>query len=724
MQKQDILKQCREIERRLSLLDLSGAFAILSTLVKEKNDYRLSDELERQRQNYRYLTDYMLSGAEDKSRFDVYSDIIEHLRRLSDRIARDTIALDSPDIYSETVRTGRLSSDTLATLLAEYSSAFTEYSLAESAGNDLRETHSRLEDLHTRIFNSIWVAFNDKETSSLAVEAAKDERYENSLRFHIISALTLSLLGYFDPYKMIALLDIYEAELSEKTSARALTGIMFALNRHAERAMDVAGIRNRLELLQDSLIIYSRAREIMMNIIRTRDTERVANKMKDEVIPELMKLRPDILRKLREGGVDMEAGMMEDNPEWAEMMEKSGLSDKMRELSEMQQDGADLMMVAFANLKQFPFFNNVANWFLPFSIEHSVVSGDDKEKKMLRQLMEVGRGVCDSDKYSLAIALSKMPDAQKQMMAAQIDAQFAQIREDINDASLRSSAPEFDEEATKCVRDLYRFFKLFRKKEGFEDPFRKPFNFLNLPVIGSVLAEDEIVSLVGEYYFSRGYYDEALSMFNLLLENNADDVSLWEKIGFCYQSMKFLDNALEAYSKAELLRKPGMWLIKKLAYVNKQLSDFPKALEYYKMALDKDPENVGLLINAGFSALKSDKIAEALQFYYHANYLEPDNRRILRSIAWSEFLNRNFDKSLQYYSKVADAGALPSDFLNIGHVRLLQGDYREALSNYRKAAADNMEDFEKTFLADLPSLEPLGLDLRTAHILLDRLKES
>ena len=52
--------------------------------------------------------------------------------------------------------------------------------------------------------------------------------------------------------------------------------------------------------------------------------------------------------------MDFESGMLENNPEWEEMLEKNGLADKMRELTEMQSEGADLMMVTFSNLKGFP----------------------------------------------------------------------------------------------------------------------------------------------------------------------------------------------------------------------------------------------------------------------------------------------------------------------------------------------------------------------------------
>ena len=95
--------------------------------------------------------------------------------------------------------------------------------------------------------------------------------------------------------------------------------------------------------------------------------------------------------------------------------------------------------------------------------------------------------------------------------------------------------PEFGRFALKAVRDLYRFFKLYRNREGLRNPFDHPFDFISLPVVGDMLSNDEMLTIAGEFYFKRGYWPQALPMFMQLAENDADNPQIWEKIGFCRQ---------------------------------------------------------------------------------------------------------------------------------------------------------------------------------------------
>ncbi len=44
----------------------------------------------------------------------------------------------------------------------------------------------------------------------------------------------------------------------------------------------------------------------------------------------------------------------------------------MEELTNLQMEGADVYMSAFANLKNFEFFRDIQNWFVPFHPEHEV----------------------------------------------------------------------------------------------------------------------------------------------------------------------------------------------------------------------------------------------------------------------------------------------------------------------------------------------------------------
>lgn len=723
MQKKEIIKKYNKIGLLVSAGEFAAAFEALDAILIPLHNVGLSDELNRIKTNYRYLASYMLDGGKDSSREEMLDEISEGLYSLCDNLMRNEIAKDSSDSYSEILRYNRLTLENLDALIDKYTRLYSELTLAQSAGNETLTLNKEMEDVASRLFNAVWVSLNNKSIANTVIAIVKSDNLGSTLPLQLINALILSLSAYFDRYKLEALITLYQAHLSEEISARSLLGIMLTLNKYPQRSAKIKQVRNLLTLLQDSLTDYQRLKETVKAIIRTRDTDRVAAKMKDEVLPEIMKMSPEIIKKMREADPDsMEAGFLDNNPEWEEMLEKSGLNEKMRELSEMQSEGSDLMMVAFSNLKNFPFFNSISNWFLPFNANHSAVPGGEKEKMILERLMEVGRGVCDSDKYSLALALGMMPESQKNLMLSQLDAQFAQLREDLKDRELESSNPRFNEEITKAVRDFYRFFKLFRKKDGFEDPFKSEFKFTDLPVIGEMLSDTEIVTVVAEFYFKRKYYPEALTLFNYLLDDNSDDPSLWEKVGFCYQQMKFFDKALEAYTHAELLKTPGSWLLKRLAFVNRRLGNFSTAADYYRRLLEKDPENINHILNAAYCELESGNPEKALPLYYHANYLSPEKLDIFRAIAWCEFLNGNDDKSEKYHKKILSSSQESTDLLNYGHLELVKGQFRDALNYYKQAASGNFNDFRSAFLNDLEVLEKRGVEKRNAMIVLDAIK--
>ena len=173
------------------------------------------------------------------------------------------------------------------------------------------------------------------------------------------------------------------------------------------------------------------------------------------------------MKKLKNVSEESDIEMLDINPEWEELLNKNGLGDKLKELTEMQMEGGDVMMVAFSNLKTFPFFNTVGNWFLPFSSNHSeVVESAGTHFASFSQILDMEGVMCDSDKYSFALSIGKMPDAQRNMIAERIDSQMSQLKEAIGDRNLKSSVPEFDGEVTRYVRDIYRFSNYSEKRES------------------------------------------------------------------------------------------------------------------------------------------------------------------------------------------------------------------------------------------------------------------
>lgn len=714
-----IIENHSKVNTLLDSFRISEAISLVKAMLHETHLNSFIDNASRIEETYKYMIHYLLEGARDEGRDRLLADIVEQLRSLSDRALRESRSVSSSDYYYSVLRFNNLRGERLSEIIKEYGNVISEMSLAELGGNDVSELRKKKEEYLVRIFNSIFISLGSYSDYAELTRYLNSGYADENITAQSLSAMTLSLLCFYDRGKFNALLDVYENSASEKIAARTLVGILLSMICNAARIQGDPLIMSRLSLWNDSIETYRRLHEVIRIIVGTRDTERVATKMKDEVIPELMKLRPDIMKTIKEESGEIDPSMFENNPEWEELLAKSDLTKKMQELSDMQSDGADLMMVTFSNLKQFPFFNTAANWFLPFDSRHSDLALDDDMRQFVDFLKDAGNMVCDSDMYSLALAATRMPEAQRNMISNQFSAQFSQMKEEVKSSVPKSTTPEFDTEALKYVRDLYRFFKLFRKKEGLYDPFSKPLQFTELPVVGEIMADNEVLELIGEFYFKRGYYADALPLFVTLSKEKCDDASLWEKIGFCHQAENRIACAKEAYDKAALLKTAGPWLTKKLAFVNRKLGNYAEAARYYDSALEMDPDNVSLIMNAGNMLLATGDVGNALGKFYHANYLRSADPRIMRAIAWAELLNKNFVKSSDYYRRIISIKADSTDYLNAGHAALLQSENKEAVNFYRLAAKDNKSDFELAYSNDMAVLESLGADRNTLLLILD-----
>ena len=168
-------------------------------------------------------------------------------------------------------------------------------------------------------------------------DAIADKSLPGYFKSLIISAVLMGLMEQADERRMLLLMDAYasdDADVSVRALCALLVGMWLYRNRHMSARM-----RNRLAALKEMPGWVRDVRMATMQYVRSRDTERITRKFNEEVIPEMMKLRPEI-EKLKDKPLDTEA--MEENPEWAEMLEKSGVADRLKELQELQEDGGDV----------------------------------------------------------------------------------------------------------------------------------------------------------------------------------------------------------------------------------------------------------------------------------------------------------------------------------------------------------------------------------------------
>lgn len=676
----------------------------------------LRAEIERLRQSYRYMSQYMLDGLPDPGRQEQYEDITEGLRSVGEHLRRLNELPERPTLYYNVARTLAYNpaAESLPELLARYRELTGKIALApltEDASAAVTNLTAKAEQTLTNIFNRLWVTFPMSAAEAEAVSGAlADEAFPRYAKLQWISGLMMGLLEFFDVRRMLILIDCYESA-DREIALRALAAMTVVLWRHRKRVLP-RRVSTRLELLKDKPLRHADVATVALQFIRARDTERITRKFNEEIMPEMMKLRPE-LDRMRPSAPASPEEFLDENPEWTELLEKSGMADRLKEMQEMQEEGGDVMMATFSQLKSFPFFNEIANWFLPFHSSHSLFLSLPPEMTDMVEAMTSINMLCDTDRYSALLSVHQIPKSQRDLILSQLKMQSEHL--DMVKASGALTRDKRDEEiVTVYVRDLYRFFKLFRRKGEFADPFADGINPVEIPWFRDIFeADDELMLTIAEFYFKRRYMADALKVFQSVAERTAPDATLYQKMGYCYEAQGLYADAVRLYDQSELLNASSRWTMRHLAVSHRMLGDWENALRYYNLLAAAQPDDPATALNVGLCLVKLRRFDEALPHLFKAEFLGNQNVKSLRAIAWCTLLRGDLERATRYIGKLLEAVDTPTanDLLNAGHIALADGRLNEAVNFYARSIAAREFDiasFITDFDADASAVGPLA----------------
>lgn len=576
------------------------------------------------------------------------------------------------------------------------------------------------------VFKHIWVTFpvTANEAGTLDKLFA-DADATAEIKELAMAATMLSLLEHYSEHLLLSLLDLYAANAfnDASLSMKALCCALIAMHCHRETIKHSSAISLRIANIADSERGRRDIMTVFLQFIRSRSTERISQKVRDELVPKLMKLSPEMRRKMRDGFSD-DIEEMAKNPDWQEMLNESGITDKMQELSRMQAEGSDVFLSSFARLKSFPFFNDVANWFVPFTPRHSsifrVFAGNSGS--MLLSMVDRTGAFCDSDKFSFALSVATMPDQHRSMMMAQFDEQQEQV---INEMAGSLPNPDKQREniANKYVQSLYRFFNLFRSRNDFYNPFSTRLNLIDVPFVSDALSDTKSLRLIAEFYFSMQCYTDALSTFDKVLKQDPPTASDYQKTGYCHEQLKQYVLATADYEKVELLKPNDVWTLKHLALCYRAVNDTEKAIANYKRAEALQPDNVALANNIANCLLEGGRIEEALKYFFKVDYLASKGERTMRPIAWCSFLIGNYSQSVDYYNRIIAKQPGANDYINRGHALLCSGQVKDAVASYMDAVdKSGGSEVLKTLDDDRHYLLDAGVDKLTIALIFDKIR--
>ena len=718
---QEIEKTHQNATRCIDNAEVNDAFALIKQLTDTLGRGDMNDELERLRVSYTFMLKYLAQGVMDPQRDEILTNIRQSLYTLNDQCFIGLMEPASPEVFF--ARRRELTNTSLVSIVEEYRSAMQELHLVQSAPQKKDDNHvilSRLQQaemLETKLFNRVWSTFplsaDDAGTLKLCISG---DILPVHTRCLIVAALMLGLMKYYDESKLHILLEAYSLSDELEVQLRALTCAMLAMLAHRKRTSSSKGIQTRLAALLDTADFERDVWGIQLQLARSRNTENVKQRVRNDLIPNIMKMRPDIIDKLKDKDSQIiDLSDIEANPEWQEWLDQSGITRKIEEFNAMQIEGSDVFIATFAHLKTFPFFKTLSNWFLPFYPAHSTVLENLGVGKLaLADVVQQAPYLCNSDKYSFCLSLGALPESQRSMMSAQLEEQNAALNE-ARQAELPDERRRRMSIITAFVQDLYRFFKLFSRRREFIAVMDDPgLDMTDCLPLAQVTRDAHVLELLGALYFKNAFYDDAIKCFTRLEGmDDATDDHIYQKIGFAYQNAGNIDKALTYYKRYELLHENDAWNMRHIAACYRAQGLYDQALDYYRRAEAIIPDNVSLTLTIGHVLLEQNRTNDALQQYFKADLMEGAKHRAWRPIAWCSFLLSDYERAIDYYDRISryDTSS-PQDLLNHGHVLLCQGNIQEAIETYRKALQNMDGDtakFRAAFKGDAMELRLHGV---------------
>jgi tetratricopeptide (TPR) repeat protein len=732
-----INSQYNQLCSRIHSRKIKDALDILNELISEAgfSDYFVQQEhLE---STYEQMLKYTLEGVHDPERDKIYMKLQVSIVELADRVRFSLLKKYSGwltlTLQEELEKQQKLTGKGVIESLDDLAFRGELDEIINEAKTSPKTDDLKRRDLIMEIFKHLWLTNNYGEAENGLVHSLINCQdftwYEQAQQ---VSAVLLSALRYFDEQKIQRMIDFALLE-DQQVSGRALVGLVILLHTYDQRLYLYPSLLNRLELLKDELDLDRVLEQIVLQLIRTEDTLELGKKLHEDLIPEISKLKPDLEDKLKMEDLKEEDLQEDKNPDWESVFKDSDeLYKKVDEFMKLQMEGADVYMTTFARLKNFPFFNELTNWLVPFYEENPDLKeiynqeSDNFNPELFITGLKKMPFLCNSDKYSFILNVKFLPEEQKQMLTNAFSMEMESLSQMISDEELMNESFARRVVFVQYVQDLYRFFKLSPFKNEFEDVFRGKLDIYNSWFFNQMVQDNGIYRNIAEYYFEKGHYEEAIDIFVMQLRDDPVNLELIEKIGFCHQQMAQYEQAVHYYRQLDLHGTSGVWVMKNLGLCYRKMEAYEQALDIYENLAEQQPDDIKNESLIGFCHLKMQHYDEALKHYFKIEYMQPDSTNVIRPIAWCYFATGGFDKSEKYYQKVFQQDPNYYDYVNFGHLKWATGDRKAAIENYLQSISGfkkfTFKDLQKTMDEDAAILVDRGIEKEEISLMMDYLR--
>jgi tetratricopeptide (TPR) repeat protein len=739
MEKKNLERIYNRIEEFIFERKLKDALDALKDLVISSRRGEFISQFEALDDTYENLLKYAIEGVQDPERDNIYNHLLISVLELADvSLQYATMNQSEHYIYRLKKRIESESKQIREEVLNSIEDLVLEEELSEmlqtnpALEKEDYEAYMRHQEILQSIFNLIWLTdkFNDSD-ENLLQSIWKSTRFPWHEKSIIISGLTLSAIRCFDHQK-ISLLIEFSLHSNMELRQRALVGLFLTLYIYDKRLFLYPDLLDKIRSLKSVSGIEKHLELIVIQFLKSKQTEKITKKLQEEIIPEMVKFQPVLRDKLDLDNILSKDFVEDKNPDWERVFEDApDLLDKLQEISKLQMEGADVFMSTFARLKHFEFFNELVNWFRPFYKENIYLRKALESEKDLLDTDAFLEGLsfsffmCNSDKYSFCLNLKEMPDLQKSMMLDMFNAELEGIKELQKEDDLLHKPEHMKSIYSQYIHDLYRFYKLNNMRYEMLDIFSLPFEIHQSQFIQTLVDDHEIIRNIAEYFFENENFNAAYQIYLTLTDKGDASQELFEKMGYCLHKLKNFEMAISYYKKAELFEVNRAWNLRKIALCYRHLQNYTDSLSFFLEAEKMEPDNLYVQTFIGHTYLDLKEYEKALEYYYKVEFLAAENKKVLRPIAWCSFVLGKLETAKKYLERLIAEDANKYDFMNLGHVEWCLGNRQEAIRNYKLSVNrndNNLKLFMTSFAEDKHHLVKLGIDELEIPLMVDYLK--
>ena len=599
----------------------------------------VSVEAESLEENYNHMLSFLRNGGDDANRRHVQEKIQLHGIALTQQACR-TIRLHlGDDHYSKAL--SRLhdiyGAKTQDAIFAKWQSLLTPEETCE---------------VQDDIFDLLWTAplWTAQDT---ALWYDFITRQQDMVQQHLAGALFLSAWEYCDTEK-IRLLSLLADTKCHRTHIATITYLLLLRLRHKGLAMLMPPLPNELHTRKDRQLAPQVQSEMLLMLLAEEDMKREMEEA-------------ETLAK------DFATGKQKVNFDSI----KAYIELKARYLKRRLERGLDPNLAKVSLLHSCKYLHRIAHWFLPLDKSHPLFQSvmiDEKgrEKQHLSLLVDLILD-CDVDKLATLYLISTDKDFSG--VAHQLDNQELPDAEDliIQDYSIRY-----------IMQDLYRFFLHSPLSTQTFNPFRSKQTLTDIPELAHLFTTDDRIHTCS-LLFETGRDAQALAALDKLIEHKGAAAPMLLLKGQILMYQKRYPEAIASLQSADILQPDNIETLRLLTECYAQQQRFEDELENLQRLSELLPDEATYRRLIPKAMAKAGRNEEALQRFFKLDYeTQEDDETILSGIASTAFALSRFDVAWRYTEKelLLSEGKNWSAHLRAGHIKLLQGGWKESIDSY------------------------------------------